>query len=372
MKAFFDELHIPRLFLGAKAGVSIYEIIYTTMYADSTTVKASGLLYVPQGEKRQLPTLVYNHGTEICRDREFNGRDEQTICLGFATDGYIVLCPDYVGMGKGDRAHLYLNAFTESHASVDMLISVQDLLPQLGATPGKQLFLSGYSQGGHASMATHRLIQNEYGDRFTVTAASPMSGPYDIHQTVYSERYKKYTYPGYLMLLLQSYFESHNAFLKMHEALKAPYNQQIPPLMNGTWPMEVINDLMPDTAFRSVTDDFLKAFEDDAQSPFRKYLQENNVFDWKPDAPVQLCFCDGDKQVTYKNSVTAFQTMKRNGSDKVELKRAGKKFDHFNCALFAVMYTKMFFDGYVHGRPGSHGPYFQRMLLRMGRLVMKK
>ncbi|MFN8278134.1 MAG: lipase family protein [Chitinophagales bacterium] len=372
MKQFFDELRIPRMFLGAKDGVAVYEIIYTTTYADSTPVLASGLLYVPLQLNRPLPTLIYNHGTQICRDRVFNGRDEQTICLGFATDGYLVLCPDYVGMGKGERTHLYLNAFTEAHASVDMLISVDTLLPKLGAARSKELFLSGYSQGGHASMATHKLLQEEYHDRFPVTAASPMSGPYDIHQTVYGERYKSYRYPGYLMMLLQSFVESHHSMLKMQEILRAPYNQNIPPLMNGAWPMNVIDAYLPDTAFRCVTDNFLKEFETDEQSPFRRYLKENNVFDWKPEAPTQLCFCDGDKQVTYKNSITAFQTMRRNGSDKVELMRAGKKFDHFNCALFAIMYTKMYFDGFRQGHPGSHGPYFQRLVLRMGRLIHKK
>lgn len=371
MKAFFKQQHIPKVMLGAKSGVDIYEVIYNTTYSDSSLVKASGLLYVPQGETRLLPTLLYNHGTEICKDRCFTGEGEQSICLAFSTDGYIVLCPDYIGMGKGERSHLYMNAMTEAGATVDMLLSVDSLLPSLGAKRGKELFVSGYSQGGHAAMATHRLLQENYANRFSVTASSPMSGPYDMENTVYTERYKKYTYPGYLMFLLQSFYESKGMFQEMANVLKAPYSSNIPPLMNGQWSMDVIDKFMPDTAFRAIKTEFVKEFEENKNSPFRKYLAENNVFNWKPEAPVQLCYCDGDKQVNYQNSLTAYKTMKENGSKHVELWRAGKKFDHFNCALFAVIYTKMFFDGYVHGHPGSHGPQFKRMLLNMGKLAVK-
>jgi len=157
----------------------------------------------------------------------------------------------------------------------------------------------------------------------------------------------------------------------MANVLKAPYSSNIPPLMNGQWSMDVIDKFMPDTAFRAIKTEFVKEFEENKNSPFRKYLAENNVFNWKPEAPVQLCYCEGDKQVNYQNSLTAYKTMKGNGSKHVELWRAGKKFDHFNCALFAVIYTKMFFDGYVHGHPGSHGPQFKRMLLNMGKLAVK-
>jgi pimeloyl-ACP methyl ester carboxylesterase len=371
MKAFFKEHKIPSVMLPTHRGLSVYEVIYKTLYADSTEVRASGLLYVPTGTAEAMPVLIYNHGTEICQERTFQGVGEQSICLAFATDGYIVLCPDYVGVGQGDRTQLYVHAPTEAGASVDMLIAVDSLLPQLGAARSKQLFISGYSQGGHAAMATHRLLQQQYADRYPVTASSPMSGPYDIESTVYNERNKRYDYPGYLMFLLKSYYECNGAYQKMQNALKEPYSAVIPSLMDGSYPMEVINSTLPDTAFRAVKDEFFLDFERNKESAFRKYLAENNVYDWKPEAPVELCYCKGDEQVTYQNSLTAYKTMRANGSTKVELWRAGTKFKHVNCALFAVIYTKMFFDGFVHGHSGSHGPLGKRLLLNIGKLAVR-
>ncbi len=371
LKAFFKQQHIPGVMLGVKQGINIYEVIYLTTYADGSLVRASGMLFVPQGNTDPAPTMIYNHGTEICRETPFDGTGEQSICLAFATDGYIVLCPDYIGKGLGERAQLYLDAKTEAGASVDMLIAVTDLLPSLQVKKGDQLFVTGYSQGGHAAMATHRLLQAQYTERFPVTASSPMSGPYDVETTVYTTRRKHYDYPGYLAFMLASFYETQGGMQLMKDALIAPYDTILPRLVDGAWPMEVIDANMPDTAFKAVKNEFYLDFEQNKNSPFRQYLASNNVYDWKPDAPVQLCYCRGDEQVTYKNSVTAYETMKKNGAKNVELWQAGRKFHHVNCALFAVIYTKMFFDEFRQGRPMHHGPVYKRLLLNIGKLAVK-
>ena len=44
-------------------------------------------------------------------------------------------------------------------------------------TDSGKLFVTGYSQGGHVAMATHKLLQ-ETGA--TITASAPMSGPYAV------------------------------------------------------------------------------------------------------------------------------------------------------------------------------------------------
>ena len=371
MKVFFKEQHIPRLFLAAKEGIKIYEILYYTTHADGRLVKASGMLFVPQGAKRAAPLMIYNHGTNLCRDMYFDGEGEQAICLGFATDGYVVIWPDYIGIGEGDGTQLYLNAPTEASASVDMLIAVTDLLPTMAIHTSKQLFLTGYSQGGHASMATYKLLQDKYKDRFPVTAASPMSGPYDIESTVYDARFKPNDNPGYLMLLMASFYASRDSQPQMRDFLAYPYDSIIPPMMDGSWPIEVINSCLPDTCFRAVKPEFVVDFDKNKDDPFRQYLASNNVYDWKPEAPTELCYCKNDDQVTYKNSIKAYETMKKNGSTSVELWRAGMKFKHVNCALFAVIYTKMFFDGFIDGHPRSHGPIFKRLVLNVGKLMIK-
>jgi pimeloyl-ACP methyl ester carboxylesterase len=370
IRQWFKGEHIPRVIFAAKYSLKVYEILYYTKHADGRLVKASGLLYVPEDDPKSSPLLIYNHGSYACRDIYFNGKDEQVICMAFATDGYVVLCPDYIGMGEGEGNQMLLNASTEAGATVDMLLAIQSLLPTLPARLSKTLFLAGYSQGGHASMATYRLLQEKYKDRFPVTAASPMSGPYDVEGTVYNARLLPNENPVYLMLLLASYYESRDSMSQMGRALVHPYDSIIPPLMNGEWPEEVINSLLPDTCMKCVKPDLFKEFEN-VNSPLRQYLRANNVYDWRPESPTELCYCMHDEQVPYRNSLTAYNAMKKNGSTTVQTWLVGRKFRHINCASFAVVYTKMFFDGFLNGHPMSHGPLGKRALLNVGKLFVK-
>ena len=371
LKAFFKKHHIPKIVLPVNVGLNVYEVIYTTTYIDNTIVKASGLLYVPINGLKETPVMIYNHGTEICRQFSCDYTGEQSICLAFAADGYIVLTPDYMGLGKGERTQPYMNSKAEAGATVDMLIAIQDILPKLDVKVSKQLFVTGYSQGGHASMATTRLLQQQYATRFPVTASAPMSGPYDIEQTAINGRHARYDYPVFFFLLLQTYYESIGRPNDMAEALNSPWDTLIPPLLDGNSDIADIDMLLPDTVFKVAKPSFIYAFEHDSTKGFRAYLKENNVYNWKPDMPMQLCYCNGDEEVDYHNSIKAYNTMKSNGSNTVELWRAGKKFGHENCALFAVIYTKMFFDGFRDGHPGNHGPAFKRMLLNIGKLSVK-
>lgn len=370
LSAFFKAHHIPKLILPVIDGIDVYEVIYTTLYADSSEVKASGLLYVPHAKFKELPLMIYDHGTTICRERSNSFTGEQSICLAFATDGYIVIAPDYVGMGSGERDQLYLDAFTESHASVDMLIASTHLLPMLDAKVSDKLFVTGYSQGGHAAMATTRLLQTEHADRFRVTAASPMSGPYDLESMVYDGRNGSYDYPVFLMMLLRTYYIDQGNVGALANALIEPYCKTIPPLMDGEYTFDQINDNLPDTVFKVLATAFYTDYDTNPKSNFKAFLRKNNVYDWRPEMPMQLCYCDRDEEVTYKNSITAYETMKKNGAQKVELWRSGKKFGHVHCALFSVIYTKMYFDGFMKGRPGSHGPRFVRMLVNIGKLAV--
>lgn len=371
LKEHFKNLGIPKVIFPAIGGVNVYDIDYTTTYADGSVVKASGMIFTPVDKKDSVPVMIYNQGTELCKERPVTYRGEQAMCLAYATDGYAVIMPDYVGMGRGDRCHLYMHAQTEATATIDMLKVFVDSLAAFNLNSYGKIFISGYSQGGHAALATHRMMQEQYADKFPVTASAPMSGPYDIFFAVYDGRNKHYDQPGYMPYLLKGYYESIGKPEGISEPFLHPLDSMISLLLSGQYNMDELNKHMPDTAFRAVKYEYYKEFENNPDQPFRKYLEANNVHDWKPEAPVMLCYCDNDEQVNYQNSIRTYEAMKRNGAEKVELWRAGKKFKHISCAMFAMVYTKMYFDGFVRNKPGSHGPHFKRFLLNLGKLAVK-
>ena len=52
--------------------------------------------------------------------------------------------PDYIGLGKGDKFHLYQNSESEATACIHMLLAVQELKTELKVKTNELLFLTGY------------------------------------------------------------------------------------------------------------------------------------------------------------------------------------------------------------------------------------
>src|SRR5438045_8723120 len=58
---------------------------------------------------------------------------------------------------------------------MDALTAAHSALSALKIADNQKLFVTGYSQGGHVAMATHRALQAA---GIAVTASAPVSGPY--------------------------------------------------------------------------------------------------------------------------------------------------------------------------------------------------
>ncbi|MBU4201180.1 MAG: alpha/beta fold hydrolase [Verrucomicrobia bacterium] len=84
--------------------------------------------------------------------------------LAFSSAGYCVVAPDYAGLGFDTNSLVtpYLVADREPLAVIDALRAARQLAAQINVTLNGRLFLTGYSQGGHVCLATHRLLEQDY------------------------------------------------------------------------------------------------------------------------------------------------------------------------------------------------------------------
>jgi hypothetical protein len=376
LKERWKRMGIPRIIMPVKNGVDAYDITYKTTYGDGSEVVASGIYFVPINAKKPAPLLIYNHGTTIRPERRlgFNGEDQ--ICLLFATDGYAVCEPDYVGLGNGERRHLYIHANSEADAGIDMMKAVVELDSILGLKRSPMIFISGYSQGGHAAMAVHRKLQEEYSNEYTVTASSPMSGPYDLDGVQAEVMFRPYSQPHYLPYLLLGYNEVYKIFKKekfYDQVFVAPYNEIVRGVFNGKHSVGNINDTLPLIPKDMLSDSLVDLFVNDPEFRFKKLLEENSMDNWKPERPMQLCYCDGDEEVSHLNAIVAHKRMKELGAENVKLKRVGKKFTHRACADWAVAYTKFYFDSFRKGsKKGRKGPLLKRWAVSIVKGTMKR
>lgn len=348
VKRLWKEKKVPGIALGTRYGMDVYEIIYMVPWIDGTMRKASGIYYVPKTDE-PVPYVMYGHGTQIERNREITDRNAQMfICMAFATDGYAAMYPDYHGIGKGEGRHLYQHAWSEAQSFIYMLYAVDELNKKLGKKHNGQLFLTGYSQGGHSSFAAHKYLQELNDPRFQVTASSPMSGAYDM--TGAQERYmfEEYPRPFYLPYLLLSYQEAYKVLdiKNPYEIFRAPFDTLFPAYFeqNDHRTLDELDRHLPKIPKDVVKQQYVDAYMNDPDFAFKKRLRENNLTDWKPTAPVQLCYCKGDREVNYQNSEAAYRKMTELGVTSIKLNNLSDALDHNTCAAFAVLATKYYFD----------------------------
>ena len=135
------------------------------------------------------PIVLYAHGTNITKTYNMAALNEPAnaaygeavlVAAMYAAQGYIVIAPNYAGYDSSSLSyHPYLNADQQSKEMIDILAAAKKAMPSLAVpkTDNGKLFITGYSQGGHVAMATHRAMQVA---GMPVTAAAPMSGPYAL------------------------------------------------------------------------------------------------------------------------------------------------------------------------------------------------
>ena len=366
--------HLPASVAPARYTVDIYDVTYYTRWHDGSVIRATGLYYVPRDCDKPSPELVYNHGTRVNPGRNSKLGGEENMCVAFAMDGYVVMLPDYIGLGTGDKFHLYQVAESEAQASVDMIFAARELNDSLKVKTSGQLFLSGYSQGGHASLATHKFIQEHYAGRLTVTASSPMSGAYDMTGAEGEIMFHPYSRPHYLPYLLRSFNEVYHFVPGDVTAIyKHPYDSLVPLLFDGKHSISKIDKSLPAIPTDMIKDEFVKSFTTDTTNLLHIALRQNSLCNWKPEAPVQLCYCDSDEQVTPRNALVAYKTMRSLGAEHVTLRQAARNFTHSKCAMVAVLYTKMYFDTFRRGsKYGGKGAPGQRIVASIARRVLQK
>lgn len=174
-----------------KCGVDFNYLQYGTVGAKNEKTNATGALMVPVGTDPACtgarPIVLYAHGTTTGKNYNIANVLDSTnpayneallVAAMYAAQGFIVVAPNYAGYDTSTLGyHPYLVADQQSKDMIDALTAARKAIPRLAATDSGKLFITGYSQGGHVAMATHKALQAA---GLTVTASAPMSGPYAL------------------------------------------------------------------------------------------------------------------------------------------------------------------------------------------------
>lgn len=343
----------------ARYDVDVYKVLYTTPDVEGLTDTASGLLTIPKATGVSFPSVIIHHGTVASKDQVPSNLEAFWEFGGLASSiGYISMMPDYLGLGESRGFHPYVHRETEASASVDMYIALQAYFENNDIPVNGQLFLSGYSQGGHASMASHQLLEENYAETYPVTAAAHLSGPYSI-SVGFKESFTNqevYGRPSFGAWTLMAYNETNQLYDSLSQYMVQPYADYSLEFYRGEIDLDsldqkltakLVEDHGGPIVSKMFQDSIIQAISVDENHPLNIALRENDTYNWGPNAPTRLYYCEADQTVGFINSILADSIMNANGAVDLKSEDVSPTSNHIECVLPAGLAAIAFFGNYV-------------------------
>lgn len=341
-------------------GVNFYRIAYTTQNVQGIPDTVSGLVVIPTDTTKVYPRLVYTHGfaslkLDVPSFNVLQNGGEGSIGLLFGGLGFVSFLPDYLGMGLGKGFHPAFHAATEASTAADMLRAFKQYASLHHAHVNAQLFITGYSEGGHASMALHRLVQTQLSSEFAVTAATHLSGPYSIGEVMrqWTLNDSVNTNVAWIPLTVLSYQLAYgNIYTSLAEVFKAPYATPIGQYYSGDidagqMSSQLATLLLANEGsirpFRMLQTAFQQAVLTDPNHPYNLDMKRNDTYHWAPMAPTRIYYCSADEVIPYQNGVLARDTMIALGASDIAGSDVNSSASHLDCVTPALTNTVFFF-----------------------------
>lgn len=302
--------------------VSVNRLVYQTTLQDGSTITASGVVYLPKQLttlSKPYPLLSYQHQTAFSNAEAPSGANFSVVNfsypLYFATNGYIVACPDYIGYGEANKVpHDYEHRQTLAQATVDMLLATKEFLSRKGIDWNKQVFLTGYSEGGYASLSAQKLLEENYPKELQLAGSSCGAGPYAM-PAFFDYVTQKSTSGGVANYIYIWETLSYNRIYGINKPVsyyfKAPYADQIAQSLDNARSIPL--------SFHQLCTDEFKADMKNPSSPFSQALADNDLTNWTAQTATQLIHSQEDEIIPFLTSQQTYTSMRQRGSSKVNL-----------------------------------------------------
>ncbi len=364
MKTVFGASRLPP----ASKAIDLYKVRYRSQDAKDRSVILSGLLVLPRGGAAR-GLIIYNHGVTADRNlspSRFTGAAKSSevefAVLAFASGGYAVAMPDYLGLGDDKGAHPFPLGSVNSRSAIDLIAPARTLADRYNTTVGSRLFIAGYSEGGAVAMWTVRMLEQDSTSAYQVFSAVPMSGPYDLSGVTRQSLIEQPTSAQgfatrlYLMALIAHYFHKSEG-VRLTDYFKPTMAAVVSRVFNRNHSDETIIKRLALAAIlmraknsidRVITARFKQALQTvDTSDPIIRELQRNDCYDWTPRTKMLLINLQNDGVVSPANTQKAMQAMRSRGVGSDSLRQhavADESLNHVTGAAPSFVQARRFFD----------------------------
>jgi pimeloyl-ACP methyl ester carboxylesterase len=287
--------------------VDCYRMDYS-MRANGKIVRLSGLLALPRGVTPHR-LASFQHGTTTTRSAVPSRPDGTGIAAAiiFAGNGYALVVPDYPGLGESEGRHPYYVAEAIGPSVVAMIEAAQ----RLESVPSTPVFLSGFSEGGWASLAALRILESE-GKQ--VLGSAQVAGAYNLRHVSLPAALQGGSSSHSLYLAYAAWGQSAYYGHPLDSVLTPEHAVLVERLFADGKPQEIIKALpsQPRTMFNQ---SFLDAFDRSGSHWHLDAFAANSLVDVTPSAPVRLYFGSKDMDVVPEEALAAARLMQARGAD---------------------------------------------------------
>ncbi len=372
-------------------GIKSYKIEYMTTDESGKRVKASGLITIPNISKEFLTAYKQNklpglknpnhndftlsivsdqHGTIFENSQSptkaISPTNPNKLAVAYSAKAlFMTIQPDYIGYGDSNESHPYVLKKSLANATIDMIKASIAFANKAKLPINGQVFLSGYSEGGYATMAAAKEIQQNHPE-IHLMAVAPMAGPYDL-ETMAVETLKSpiMAFPPFLAFIVNSYANAYSD-IKIDDIINKPYASKLNTLFDGKHSAMQIYASLPNALDGNISKQatdrlFNPSYSDDlianSDNKLRVHFRENSVIDWAPKMPMKLVQCTNDKIIPFAMNTLAVNSFKEHGSNLADVVSIQNIPDdpldptkvHSDCAVEAYKVVIPWFDAIRKG-----------------------
>lgn len=341
----------------AQCDVTVAQINYRTAGVHwGEVTNASAAVLIPSGAScpGPFPLIVFGRATILEKaqtNADLTNPSTQLLMTFFAAQGYAVVATDYLGYALSEYPyHPYTHAATEASCMIDSIRAAREASSSLGLKLNGKIMISGYSQGGHASMATQREIERANTGEFNLVAVASLAGPYNISGTLsYGATHPINGVQSIWPFQIVSYQNIYgNVYAQTSDVFNAPYDSYIATFFPTLLPSAVANAMLPTgTPAQAQAAMFEPAYLADlANNPNNTTIVDGRIQDllaWNPKSPTILCGGSGDPTVNFNiNAQTAYSGFISRGVTSVSLVDVDSEIQQTYGSLDPVTYNLLY------------------------------
>jgi len=337
---------LPVTYTPARNAVKMYRVTYPSVIPERNNrpTIASGLIAIPETSDKSMPMVSYQHGTVMEKHAVPSFPEEspetQLMIAQFAGQGYVVIGADYFGMGTSTEKDGYMVIGSQQQACMDMYRSSLAVMAKEGIS-AKELFLTGWSQGGVVTMCFLEVLEkNNVAVAAVGTAAAQCDGYVMLSGFLNHPRSIDAPWVSAMFILTAFSYEEYYGVPGLAKAL---FTEEQYELARKIYMKEPYTEPWPGDLHKLIRKEY---FDPNyfAGTMYCTLIQKLHAYRWQVKSNVRMYYGDIDECLTIGLAQLPSMYQRALGSNTVEAISAGPDANHRGTYGRAAAEWKKWFD----------------------------